>query len=56
MYGAALLEAVEVERERDRLQSENHQLMTLMAQYNRAKTIDAHSLDTANTLLIVNGR
>ena len=56
MYNNTLLESVEVERERDRLQLENQQLNTLISQYNKAKTIDANSLNTANTLLIVNGR
>lgn len=56
MYNAALLEVVEIERERDRLQLENQQLHTLISQYDKAKSIDADSLSKANTLLIVNGR
>jgi hypothetical protein len=55
-FNKALLSKLAVDKERDRLQEENRALQQLLRQYLDGVSVKPDIMDTANPLLVVNGR
>ncbi len=56
VYNAQLERAMRLKEQHEKLTTENASLEKLLLQYERATIVDAHTFDSPNSLMIINGR